>query len=202
MTARLVGTGERPMGVSADGKPQAARAEQARGPHVFVRDWAPGTHLCALPWSSRSGNSCSSTLSQRSRQLHSQSGLTTCSCPHSWAWRTFSVPASKLDPLRATVRGGGRRPSGRQGQRGGAGGQHGGPGLLGLGRGGGGEGHGGAGPGLGAGVGARPRELLKGPEPLLPLYLAPNQSLWPGASGLGLSRAAGRLGVTHRPLRR
>lgn len=67
---------------------------------------------------------------------------------------------------------------------------------------GGGEGHGGAGPGLGAGVGARPRKLFKGPEPLLPLYLAPNQSLWPGASGLGLSRAAGRLGVTHQPLRR
>jgi hypothetical protein len=49
-------------------------------------------YLCARASSSVSGKSCSSTLSQRSRQLHSQSGLTTCRCRHSCAWRTFSVP--------------------------------------------------------------------------------------------------------------
>ena len=93
MTTRVAGTGERQAGVSAD--------------------WPPRAHLCALPWSSRSGNSCSSTLSQRSRQLHSQSGLTTCSCPHSWAWRTFSVPAGKLIHSEPGGGGAGVEPEGR-----------------------------------------------------------------------------------------
>lgn len=59
-----------------------------------------GTYLCARASSSTRGKSCSSTLSQRSRQLHSQSGLTTCKCLHSCAWRTFSVP---VETTRQTV---------------------------------------------------------------------------------------------------